>query len=200
MALRPTVVKGDPKSHETDLLALLVREGEPFGPADAALGGLLARCAKEEDFTGKEGQALALPTHGKLGGGRVVALGRGKERDPERTLDQLRVAASRAVKVAKAAGAKSLAIAGALDGAATVQAVAEGATLGAYVFDRYKKEKKPLKLAKLELLVPARPASALADAAALGADIGEAVCAARDLVNEPAGRVTPGALADAARR
>ncbi len=200
MALRPTVVKGAPETHKTDLLALLVREGEPLGAADAALDGLLARCAKEEDFHGKEGQALSLHTHGKLGAQRVVALGLGKEKDEARTLEQLRVAAARAVKLAKSAGAKSLAISAPLNGAESVQALAEGVTLGAYAFDRYKKEKKALKVAKIELLVPGKPAAALAGAAELGAEIGEAVCAARDLVNEPPGRVTPRALAAEAKR
>ncbi|MGE5047700.1 MAG: leucyl aminopeptidase [Deltaproteobacteria bacterium] len=200
MALNTTVVRGDPQSHTTDLLALLVREGEKPGPVDAALGGLLSRCAKEEEFSGKEGQVLSLHTHGRIGAQRVALLGLGKEKDADRSLEQLRVAASRAVKLAKSAGARSLALAGHLDGASELQAVSEGASLGAYVFDRYKKEKKALKLTRVELLVPGKPARALTDAARLGSEVADAVCAARDLVNEPAGKVTPRALAAEARR
>src|SRR5712671_7182243 len=200
MALSTSVVSADPVSHKTDLLALLVREGEKLGPVDASLDGLLSRCAKEEEFTGKEGQLLTLHTHGKLGAQRVAAIGIGKEKDEDRTLEQLRLAASRAVKAAKAAGAKTLAIAGPLDDAKAVQALAEGASLGAYVFDRYKKEKKPLKLARVELLVAGKADRELAVAARLGSEIADAVCAARDLVNEPPARVTPRALAAAARK
>src|SRR4051812_33018343 len=198
MALNTTVVRGASETHTADLLALLVREGEKPGPVDAALGGLLTRCAHEEEFTGKEGQVLSLHTHGRIGAARVALLGLGKEKDADRTLEQLRVAASRAVKLAKSAGARSLALAGHLDGAPDVQAVSEGASLGAYVFDRYKKEKKALKLTRVELLVSQKPA--LADAARPGSEVADAVCAARDLVNEPAGQVTPRALAAAARR
>src|SRR4051812_8928248 len=200
MALPTSVVSADPTSHTVDLLALLIREGEPLGAVDRALDGLLARCAKEEDFTGKDGQVLSLHTHGKLGALRIAAIGLGKEKDPDRTLERLRVAASRAVKLARPSGAKSLAIAGAFDGAAQIQALAEGASLGAYAFDRYKKEKKPLKLTRVELLVRGQPGRESADAARLGCEIADAVCAARDLVNESPGRATPRALAAAARK
>jgi leucyl aminopeptidase len=200
MALSTSVVSADPASHESDLLALLVREGEKLGAVDASLDGLLSRCAKEEEFTGKEGQVLTLHTHGKLGAQRIAAIGIGKEKDEDRTLEQLRLAASRAVKVAKAAGAKTLAISGPLDDPKAVQAAAEGASLGAYVFDRYKKEKKPLKLARVELLVSVKVAGPLTEAAQLGREIADAVCAARDLVNESPGRATPRALALAAKK
>src|SRR3954462_11546784 len=200
MALNTTVVRGASETHTADLLALLVREGEKPGPVDAALGGLLTRCAHEEEFTGQEGQVLSLHTHGRIGAARVALLGIGKEKDPDRTLEQLRVAASRAVKLARAAGARSLAIGGAFEGEAQVQALAEGASLGAYVFDRYRKEKKPLKGSRLELLTKEKPPRALVEAAQLGSEIAGAVCAARDLVNEPAGRITPRALAAEARK
>ena len=199
MALPTFVVSAKPAAHESDLLALLVREGSEVA-AGGGLDALLARCAKEEDFTGKEGQVLSLHTHGKLGAQRLAAIGIGKEKDRDRTLEQLRAAASRAVKLARAAGAKSLAIAGPFDGPDPVQAAAEGASLGAYAFDRYKKEKKPLKLTRVDLLTPAKPARVLADAARLGCEIADAVCAARDLVNESPGHATPRALAAEARK
>ncbi|HTO98392.1 MAG TPA: leucyl aminopeptidase [Myxococcales bacterium] len=190
-----------PAACKTDLLALLLREGEKPGPVDEALDGLLSRCAREEEFTGKEGQVLSLHTHGKLGAQRVAAIGIGKERDADRNLDQLRTAAARAVKLARAAGAKSLALAvpsGA--GGQALQALAEGASLGAYAFDRYKKEKKPLRLSRLELLVDGQARAAASGAIALGAEIAAAVCLARDLVNESPGQATPSALAAAARQ
>jgi len=173
-----------PVSSRVDLLALLVRAGERPAAVDDALGGLLWRCASEEEFTGKEGQVVSLHTHGKIAAQRVLAIGIGKDEGADRTLEQLRNAAARAVKLAKAAGAKSLAmtVPSGTD-AAALQALAEGASLGAYVFDRYKQEKKPLKLSKVELLVDGKPARAMAEAIALGAEIAAAVCSARDLVN-----------------
>jgi leucyl aminopeptidase len=204
--LKTSVVAANPVSHKASLLALLVREGALAGgrflELDRALEGVLARCASEEEFAGKEGQALSLHTHGKAGPQRILVLGMGREKDADRTLEQLRNAAARAVKAAKAAGAKTLALswpAGAAE-AQEVQAAAEGAGLGAYVFDRYKKENKPLKLARVEILWGAKPGRAVAEAARYGTAIASAVNAARDLVNEPAGRVTPRALAAAARQ
>jgi leucyl aminopeptidase len=190
-----------PVSCKADLLVLLLREGEKPGPVDEALDGLLSRCAKEEEFTGKEGQVVSLHTHGKLGAQRVAAIGIGKEKDADRDLDQLRMAAARAVKLAKASGAKSLALAVPSGGAEpALQALAEGASLGAYTFDRYKKEKKPLKLSRVELLLDGKARSAVDGAIARGAEIAAAVCLARDLVNESPGKATPSALAAAARK
>jgi leucyl aminopeptidase len=196
----PTVSAAqEPAVHKTDLLALLVREDaeDPrFASLDQALDGLLGRIAKEEEFTGKESQVLSLHTHGKLPAQRIAVLGLGREKDGPRTLEQLRNAAARAVKLAKAAGAKTLALSWpASASAAEARALTEGASLGAYVFDHYKKEKKALKLTRVTLLSKER----IGPEMQLGRAIADAVCRARDLVNEPAGRVTPRALAAEAR-
>lgn len=177
-------------SEEADLLAAFVREGAAL--PELGLRGLVAKAAKQEEFKAAEGSVLSLHTHER----RVVLVGLGRERDPDRTLEQLRVAASRAVKLAKAAGARSLAISAPIKDDREAQAVAEGALLGAYVFDRYKKDKKPLKLAKVSLVADKR----FAKAARLGVAVAEATNSARDLVNEPAAHLTPRALADEARK
>ncbi len=220
MTFDTSVVFGNPVAHPCDLLALLVREGAVakgkladarLSDLDAALGGLVRKVAGEEDFTGKDGQQLALHTHGKAGPARILVIGLGKSRDADKSMDGLRIAASRAVKAARAAGAKTLALAWPAGESAAgdfrareVQALAEGASLGAYRFDKYLREKKPLKLSKLQLLVakgPALPAlTVLSAAAAQGQAVADAVCLARDLVNEPAGKVTPRALAAEAKR
>ena len=212
MAIDTSVVFANPVAHACDLLALLVREGAVskgkvadarLSDLDGALGGLLQAVAAEEEFTGKDGQQLLLHTHGKAGPARVAVLGLGKARDADKALDGLRTAAARAVKAARAAGAKTLALAWPAgdDPAAEVQALAEGASLGAYRFDKYLREKKPLKLSKLQLLAARGPAPRqLAAAAQQGQAVADAVCLARDLVNEPAGKITPRALAAEARR
>jgi len=231
MALDTQVVFAKPVSHACDLLAVLVGEGAVtagkisdahLNDLDRALGGLLGAVAVQEEFTGKEGQQLSLHTHGKVAAQRVLVLGIGKHGDPDRARDALRTAASRAVKVARPAGARTLALvwphaeAGRLqkaDGSdeleREVQALAEGASLGAYSFDKYKREKKSLKLERVHILArdertarrggEAKARAGLSGAARLGARIADATCLARDLVNEPAGRVTPGGLAATAR-
>ncbi|HYZ88572.1 MAG TPA: leucyl aminopeptidase [Myxococcales bacterium] len=223
------VVFAKPAAHPCDLLAVGVREGAIGGgkisdahlnDLDRALGGLLRACAEQEEFTGKEGQQLNLHTHGKIGAERLVVLGLGNRSDADRFRDALRTVAARAVKAARGAGARRLAVVWphadkeAKDDPADrlerdVQAAAEGALLGAYSFDKYKKEKKPLKLARVDILLreertarrggQSDSRAALTAAAKLGARIAEATALARDLVNEPAGRITPTALAEHAR-
>jgi leucyl aminopeptidase len=231
MPLDTQIVFAKPVSHASDLLAVLVREGAVsagkisdahLNDLDRALGGILGAVAVQEEFTGKEGQQLSLHTHGKVAAQRVLVLGIGKQSDPDRARDALRTAASRAVKAARPAGARTLALVWPHGDAARpekgngsdelerdVQALAEGASLGAYSFDKYKREKKPLKLTRVQLLArdertarrggEAKARAGLSAAARLGARIAEATCLARDLVNEPAGRVTPGELAATAR-
>src|SRR5919199_4211459 len=173
MALDTQIVFAKPAAHSCDLLAVLVRDGAVasgkisdahLNDLDHALGGLLASCAAQEDFTGKEGQQLALHTHGKVAAQRLVVLGVGKHGDPDRARDALRMAAARAVKAARTAGARTLALVwphaepvrsskdGIDDLERDVQALAEGASLGAYSFDKYKREKKPLKLSRVQIL------------------------------------------------
>ena len=212
MAIDTNVLFANPAAHSCDLLALLVREGAiakgkvadaRLSDLDGALGGLLRRVAAEEEFTGKDGQQLSLHTHGKAGPARIVVLGLGKPGDADKALDGLRIAASRAVRAARAAGSKTLALAwpAGKEPAREVQALAEGASLGAYRFDKYLREKKPLKLSKLQLLTAKGPALAALNAAAeQGQAVADAVGLARDLVNEPAGKITPHALAAEARR
>jgi leucyl aminopeptidase len=199
VSLSTVAIDQQPAAHKTDLLALLVREDEKderFNALDEVLDGLLSRMAKEEDFSGRETQLLSLHSHGRLPAQRIAVIGLGRAKDSDRTLEQLRNAAARSVKLAKAAGARSLAISwpdAATD--AEARALAEGASLGAYVFDRYKKEKRKLQLTKVTLLGSKK----LLPAIELGCATADAVCRARDLVNEPAARVTPSVLAAAAR-
>jgi leucyl aminopeptidase len=223
------VVFAKPVAHSCDLLAVCVREGALGGgkisdahlnDVDRALGGVLRACAEQEEFTGKEGQQLNLHTHGKIAAERLVVLGLGSRSDADGARDALRTAAARATKAARAAGSRKLAVVwphGDADGKADaaerlqreVEAVAEGALLGSYSFDKYKKEKKPLKLARVDVLVREERSArrggqsggraALSTAAKLGVRIAEATALARDLVNEPAGRITPAALAAQAR-
>ena len=219
MSLESRIVFALPHKHACDLLALFVRE-VPQGsfadaraqPIDRALGGLVSRAAAEEEFRGREGQVLSLHGGGKLTPKRVLLVGLGKARNPARDRDGLRVAAARAVRAARTCGAKSLAISwplaqGPVALAAELQAVTEGASLGVYRFDKYLTERKPLKLGAVRLLLDAEarklfkdPAQKAALEAALdeGRALADATCLARDLVNEPAGALTPRALAAAA--
>src|SRR5206468_11191555 len=84
-----------------------------------------------------------------------------------------------------------------LDPGQAAEAVVEGIALAAYQFTAYKGQPKPSRLERLTV-VGDDPA-ALGAGVVRGARIAEAVCVARDLVNEPAGAMTPRRLADEAR-
>src|SRR5205807_5453652 len=82
-----------------------------------------------------------------------------------------------------------------LDRGAAAQALAEGAILSAYRFTKYKNEAKP---SKLESLVIVGRGAKVQTGVDRGVRIAAAVGLARDLVNEPAGAMTPSRLADVA--
>src|SRR5207302_11093191 len=79
-----------------------------------------------------------------------------------------------------------------LDRPAAAQAAAEGAGMAAYRFGRYKSSPKTPRLESMAI-VGGDPA-----AVARGAAVARAVGLARDLVNEPAGAMTPRRLAGVA--
>ncbi len=131
---------------------------------------------------------------------RVLMVGLGKEAllDSER----LRRVAALAVQRAESAGVASCALLvsrALLDRAGAERlgtALAEGALLGAYRFDNGKSKPKPSKLKDVAILGP----KTLAGGIARGRTLAEACAFVRDLQNEPANRLTPRDLADAARK
>ena len=177
-------------------LAVLVPEGETLSgvaaAADQATGGALSRAFGAAKFTGKKGSSCTVLAPGG-GLSRVIAIGLGKaaELSPH--------------AVEEAGGAAALALAGEPDAAVATgdltadhaAAVAMGAVLRAYRFDRYRtKEKaddKP-KLAELSILCadPAAAATAWEPMAA----VAEGVFLARDLASEPPNVLFPAAMAD----
>lgn len=76
-----------------------------------------------------------------------------------------------------------------LDQVAAAQALAEGLVLGAYGYTEFKSKPEPSKLRSVAVV--ATGGARVRDALALGVSVGEAVCFARDLVNEPGGSLTP---------
>jgi leucyl aminopeptidase len=147
----------------------------------------------ERGFEGRPGEALAVPS----GRGTWIALGVG---DPEKvTAETLRRAAAAFVRSAwrDTAGALTLLAAAPpdLDPALAAQAVAEGATLAAYKFSRYKADPKPCRLETIAVMGTGDQARHGLDR---GARVAAAVALARDLVNEPAKAMTPRRMAEMA--
>ena len=146
-------------------------------------------------FEGKLGETLPVPADD---GSTIVAVGMG---DPaELTTEGVRRAAASLVRAAghDAAVATTLLAAATVAGlepAAAATALAEGASLATYRFVRYKGEPRP---SRLERLVVVGSGNGVGAALERGARVAAAVALARDLVNEPAGTLTPSRLAEVA--
>src|SRR5690349_20384698 len=137
---------------EADALALPVFEEDlrgagPVKALGALLDGDLAALARAERFEGKPGQELSVPTLGRAPARRVILAGLGPRAKAlggdAGAHEALRMAAGKAARSASKGGARSLAVAvpdGVLgDGlAGAARALAEGALLGGYQFERYK--------------------------------------------------------------
>jgi len=208
---------GDPLELEADALALPVFEEElRSGGAgrvkalDARLEGALVAAARAERFEGKPGQVLALPTLGRARAARILLLGLGARASAARLADQgfepLRAAAGKAARAAGKAGARSLVLAlpeADAPAAGAARALAEGALLGGYAFERYKTDPKKKKgaLAEVTVAVPAgaERSAPVKEAIELAREVAASVAWARDLVNLGPADCTPTALADAAR-
>jgi leucyl aminopeptidase len=204
-----TLVKPDAVTARADLLAVPVFAGSELGPgaeeAIAALDAPVAPLLEARAFTGKAGEALALPTLGRLPATTLLLLGLGERAKAD--AEALRRAAAAIVRHGAGARRAVTTLPQALpaDPAAAVRAVTEGALLSAYRFDKYKRSRAdgtrpPAVLAALALVPGQAPRAALTRAVAAGQARAAATNLARDLSNEPANAMHPADLAAAARR
>jgi leucyl aminopeptidase len=171
------------------------------GVVPRSIGGVRGTAA----FTGKLDDVVLLPSYGAVAAPAVLLVGVGP--DDGRSPETLRRAA--AVAVAAAGKAATLAVAlhlaGGLDApgedpGVALAAVAEGAALAAYRFQRHKSAPDP-DLAAVTLLVDTEASLAAAGPVLRRAEVTtRATLAARDLVNEPASRINPATLAAEAVR
>ncbi|HET7487718.1 MAG TPA: leucyl aminopeptidase [Acidimicrobiales bacterium] len=129
-------------------------------------------------------------------GAVLLAVGMGDE--GSLTVDRFRRAAAAVVRALwrSPSVATTLldAVPAGLDREAAAQAVAEGAALAGYRFTRYRRSPDACRIERLAVIAGADVAGAVERGSAVAA----AVCLARDLVNEPAGALTPTVLADRA--
>ena len=210
-------VADSPLAIQADLLVVFCA-GAPakdslFGVVDKALDGHLAARAKEEHFHGKPGQILRTDRSG-LAASAVAVIGAGDLSgfDPAKHRDL----AATALRVARRAGAKRLAIAlpqhPGKNHTRTVELMVEGALEGTYRFRRYRSsDKQPLSVKSVFLTAdrgrgkkprkqtPSQKRS-LATAIKRAEVLAAAVCHARDMVNTPAADMTPSDLANEAKK
>jgi leucyl aminopeptidase len=206
--VKVAVGNSDALRADADLLVVPVFAGRDLGPgageALSALGAPHELLLEARGFEGKAKQAVVLPTFGQLPAAELLLVGVG-ERD-QVDAEALRRAAAVAVRNAGRARRAVTTLAQALpdDPEGAVQAVSEGAHLGAYRFDKYKaatREESARANGQLAELTVSMPAGAGLDQAAARGEIqARATNLARDLSNEPASSLHPEDLAEAARQ
>jgi len=190
----------------TDVVVVEWYAGDPRLAPDAsridrALDGLLGRALAEERFEGRLGDTSILHTAGRLPAKRVLVAGMGPR--TECRAETVRRAASAALRRARDLGARAVAtglLGTRLPPRARAQALAEGALLGLYTFDRYKTKKTTdRQVESLAVFTGGVDQAAVRTGLRLGELGAEATGFARDLINEPANSVTAVALAEAAK-
>jgi leucyl aminopeptidase len=163
---------------------------------DRAAGGRVKTALEAEKFKPKVGQV----THVHALDRRVVVAGLGPR--GETTAETLRRAAAAALRRARDLGARTVAaevLGDRLPARQRAQALVEGALLGTYAFERYKKEKADRVVEELRVVeADARRAREVADGVGRGEAFARATALARDLVNTPAKDLSPADLAKAA--
>ena len=170
-------------------------------PAVAAQSGWLAEMRLVGEFSGKLYETSILHKPQGIAAKRLVVIGGGKRAKFSQV--ELRRVAGVLVRSLKPKGVHSIALA-LPDGvnANELAAAAEGAILGAWEADKYKSDpKKERKHIDTFVLATGEAAgNHLTEALERGRTIGEAQNFTRDLVNEPANKLTPATLAEAAQK
>jgi leucyl aminopeptidase len=175
-----------PEAADGDVLvAGLTAEGVADAPD--GLGPHLA----DRGFEGELGVTVWVPGDGSS----RLFVGLGKAEDlGARSVRRAAAGAAKALSKHTSAATTLLGDAGAAD-ADGARALAEGFALGAYRFTEYKSDPEPHQLEAVRVL---GDDDGVADGLTRGARIAQAVNAARDLVNEPGGVLTPPEFADRA--
>ncbi len=197
-----------------DALAVICFEAEEKGdgavPASAGRAsdseiatqsGWLTDLRATGEFTGKLYEMAVLHRPQGLAAKRLVVIGGGK-RDKFSSVEVRRIAGT-LVRSLKPKGVRSIALlVDTPNGDEYVTPAAEGAVLGDWEADKYKSDpkKNEKQIDLFAMVVPGVGASSLQSALERGRIIAESQNLTRDLVNEPANKLTPGDLAEAAQK
>ncbi len=165
----------------------------------------IERVMREESFKGKRKEILLWHAGGRFPAKRYMVVGLGKRASC--SLDLLREGCGLAARRAAAVKARRVSLAlppigTAPDPRAAAEAAAEGIALGTYRMVKYMTgdDGAPITLKSAEILVPKESLASARSGAETGSIRAAATTLTRDLVNEPAGVLTPMRMADVARR
>ncbi len=179
-----TLVIGATRDAET---AVLAPGSEPM---DAALDGYLSQYLQEVSFKAGRGELITLPGFGRVAAKSITVAGLGEDPDE----DSVRGVAGSAARSLGERPVVASTLHLATGAASSAGAEAEGFLLGSYRFTAFKSDPHPSKIQRFILL-----GSPAEDALARGVTRAEATILARDLINEPAGSLTPEVLAERVR-
>ncbi|QKG84811.1 leucyl aminopeptidase [Kroppenstedtia pulmonis] len=174
---------------------------------DEALDHRISQLMADGEITGRYQEVTMTHNWGKIPAKRLLILGMGKEEDL--TLEKLRNGISVAACKARDAGVKRLTLGCSKNlserwnAADLVQALVEGVELGVYRYRGYKQENSKENRREIEevwLSLEDVSDSAFEAGLERGRVFAAGTKAARNLVNEPANKLTPSALAEYAKK
>ena len=214
MTFKLATMRGDIARIKSDAAILnlfdgVERPGGATGAVDRALGGLVSELIADGEITGKRGNNVLIHTpsgrYGEFAPKRVLVTGLGDS--ASFGLEDVREIAATAVNRLQGIAKTATTIIhgagiGGLDTTAAAHAVAEGAIIGAYSFNKYKKSSNNSDNRLETLNVVEFDDARIPDVrAGVGSGIaaGEAQNYARNLVNEPANVLSPEAMLSAAQ-
>jgi leucyl aminopeptidase len=170
-------------------------------PKIAEQSGWLADLRASGEFTGKLYETALLHRPQAIRAKRLIVIGGGTH-EKFSTVEARNIGGA-LVRVLKCKGVRSIALAIPDTSLAEyAMAATEGAILGAWEPDKYKSDPKTKEkqIDSFTIAVPSGNASELNHALWRGKIIAESQNLTRDLVNEPANKLTPAALAEAAKQ
>jgi leucyl aminopeptidase len=169
---------------------------------DRQAGGRIAAVLAAERFQAKPGAVTHLHVADGFGASRIVVAGLGTRKDSG--TEMIRRAAAAALRRARDLGARTVALdvlGERLPARERAHAAVEGAILGTYVFDRYKRDKSDKVVDTLRVVAAdGRQAREITEGARRGEILARATWLARDLINAPANEVHPTQVAEVARQ
>jgi len=180
-----------------DALICLFSEGgsEELKKMPQAMATLIRRVVSKE-FSGKQNEVFLMRAPDSVKPERLLLVGLGK-RD-QISAEKIRQAGGKAATHLRSMGVKKAALSTDFLNVLKISPAefVEGALLGLYTYQRYKKDEDKKSLQSLTLL--AKPSNELTEGLKRAEAVTTAVCFARDLVNTPANDMTPTEIAKAA--
>lgn len=167
---------------------------------DQEFQGHLFKHLKDAEYRAERGSVVSFPTLGRLRERHLILVGAVEEGQPE--LRGVALTEAVAVGLRSALTHRPELVSVVIPVPGFSEAVGLGACLGAYKMDRYyfQTPREAATLREVMVYAPKAPSAAEKASFELGKRVGEGVCLARDLVNEPPNELYPEVFADRARK